>query len=108
MNTARNTEVWFRNPVYTQLLFLEKLMESELVCLFLYNPNVCYTTIIIHFYLWQGHILIGRMGEHTVSHSYIQYPSRTPSYINSWSWPENMQTFRAWEVLPAEGNTLLA
>lgn len=52
---SRNTVVWFKNPVYKQLLFLEKLMEGELVCLFLYNPNVCYLTIIIHFCFPSSH-----------------------------------------------------
>lgn len=38
--TTRKTVARFDNPVYTQLVFLQKLMESGLACFFLYSPNV--------------------------------------------------------------------
>lgn len=70
MNTTRNTVVWFKNPLYMQLFFLQKLIESKLVCSFLYNSNVCYPAII-HFCFpsthsnWKG----GRMHCLTQSHT---------------------------------------
>lgn len=37
--TTRKTVAWFNNPVYTQLGFLKKLMESELACFFSVQSN---------------------------------------------------------------------
>ena len=35
---------WFNNSLYAQLVFQQKLRESEFPCFLLYNPNVGYPT----------------------------------------------------------------